>query len=51
MLEKSKQYFSDYPNHSWIEFDIDNSCIRNAEEKSEIHFDYGELRNIKAISN
>lgn len=47
MLEFTKKYFSDYPNHSWIEFDIDTSTVRNAEQKDGVFFDYGELRKIK----
>ena len=47
MLSEAKQYFSKYSNHSWIEFDIDLSLIRNAEDKDGIHYDYGELRKIK----
>lgn len=47
MLSDAKQYFSDYPNHSWIEFNIDTSSVRNAEHKDDIFYDYGELRKIK----
>ena len=47
MLYDAKQYFYDYPNHSWIEFDIDISSIRSAEYKDGIPYDYGELRRIK----
>lgn len=44
MLKDAKQYFKDYPEHSWINFDIDNQTIRNAEyERS---YFYGELRKI-----
>ena len=49
MLEQAKQYFSDYPEHSWIEFNIDTSTVRNVEQKDGIFFDYGELRKIKQI--
>ena len=53
MLSDAKQYFSFYPNHSWIEFDIDTSTVRNAEFKNGSTYDYGELRKIKEsdISN
>lgn len=47
MLSDAKQYFSQYPNHSWIEYDIDNSIVRNAENKDGVPYDYGELRKIK----
>lgn len=47
MLKQSKQYFSDYPEHSWVEFNIDTSTVRNAEQKDGVFFDYGELRIIK----
>ena len=33
ILEETRQYFSQYPNHSWIEFSIDTSVMRNAEYK------------------
>ena len=46
MLSDAKQYFSDYQNHSWIEFDIDNSVIRNAENKNGVSYDFGKLRKI-----
>lgn len=49
MLEHAKQYFSNYPNHSWIEFNIDTSSVRSAEQKDGIFFDYGELRKIKKL--
>ena len=47
MLEDAKQYFSDYPEHSWIYFDIDNENIRNAENKDGVPYFYGQLRHIK----
>ena len=47
MLEYTKQYFSNYPEHSWIEFLIDSSSVRNAENKDGIYYDYGQLRKIK----
>lgn len=47
MLSDAKQYFSDYPEHSWIEFDIDNETVRNAENKEGVPYFYGELRKIK----
>lgn len=46
MLSNSKQYFSDYPNHSWISFDIDEGLVKNAENKDGVLFDYGKLRKI-----
>ena len=50
MLNYARNYFSQYPEHSWIEFNIDTSSIRNAEYKDGIFFNYGELRKIKNIS-
>ena len=47
MLSETKQYFSKYPNHSWIEFDINLSIIRNAENKDGMLYNYGKLRKIK----
>lgn len=47
MLQDTRNYFSIYPNHSWIEFNIDTSIVRNAEHKDGISYDYGELRKIK----
>ena len=46
MLEEAKQYFADYPNHSWIIYDIDNSTIRNAEHKDGVPYNFGELHKI-----
>ncbi len=50
MLTQTKEYFSNYPNHSWIEYNIDTSTVRNAEQKDGVFFDYGELRRIKEAS-
>lgn len=47
MLDYTRNYFSQYPNHSWIEFNIDTSTIRNAEHKDGICYNYDELRTIK----
>lgn len=47
MLNYARNYFSLYPNHSWIEFNIDTSSIRNAENKEGIPYDFGVLRTIK----
>lgn len=47
MLSDACNYFIDYPNHSWIEYDIDNSVVHNAEYKDGISYDYGKLRKIK----
>lgn len=49
MLSYARNYFSEFPNHSWIEFDIDSSTVRNAENKEGVFFNYGELRKIKDI--
>lgn len=47
MLSEARKYFSDYQNRSWMEYDIDNSIVRNAEHKDGIPYDYGKLRKIK----
>ena len=47
MLNQARQYFSDYPQHSWIEFNIDTSTIRNAENPNGSPYDFGILRTIK----
>lgn len=46
MLDDAKRYFADYPQHSWIEYNIDSSTVRNAENKDGAHYDFGELRKI-----
>lgn len=50
MLDDAKQYFSQYPNHSWIEFNIDTSTVRSVEYKDGVCYDYGNLRTIKDIA-
>lgn len=47
MLQDARNYFSEYPNHSWIEFNLDTSTVRNAEHKGGIPYDFGSLRTIK----
>lgn len=47
MLSEARSYFSTYPNHSWIEFNISTSTVRNAENKDGIPYDFGTLRTIK----
>lgn len=53
MLKETREYFKRYPFHSWIEFNIDTSSVRNAECKNGIAYNYGKLRKIKEfeISN
>lgn len=46
MLSFARQYFSDHPNHSWIEFNIDTSTVRNAENKQGAPYNFGTLRKI-----
>ena len=46
MLEQAKQYFNT-TNHTWVEYNIDTSLMRNAENKEGVFFDFGELRKIK----
>lgn len=47
MLSDTRNYFFEYQNHSWIEFNIDESIVRNAECKNGTLYNYGELRTIK----
>lgn len=47
MLQDTRQYFIDYPQHSWVEFNIDISIVRNAENHQGISYDFGSLRTIK----
>ena len=47
MLFDTRNYFSFYPNHFWIEFNIDTSSLRNAEHPQGISYSFGELRRIK----
>lgn len=47
MLSEARNYFSEYPNHSWIEFNLDTSLVCNAENKQGIPYDFGTLRRIK----
>ena len=47
MLSEAKQYFLDYPEHSWIEFNISESTLRNAEHKQGIPYNFGSLRTVK----
>lgn len=47
MLQEARDYFSQYPNHSWYEFNISTSTIRNAEHKDSLPYDFGTLRTIK----
>lgn len=49
MLEQAKEYFST-TSHTWIEYNIDTSSVRNAEHKDGVFFNYGELRKIKRIA-
>lgn len=48
MLSDAKQYFTQYPNHSWITYNIDTSTVRNAENKDGVPYDFGELRKISS---
>lgn len=49
MLNEARTYFNSTP-HTWIEYNIDNSTIRNAEHKTGTLYDFGELRQIKEAS-
>lgn len=48
MLQQAREYFNT-TSHSWINYDIDNSKMINAENKDigGVFFDYGKLRKIK----
>ena len=46
MLEQTKEYFATYPEHSWVEFDLDTSTVRNAEHKDGVYFYYGDLHKL-----
>lgn len=50
MLDETKKYFSNYPEHSWIEYDIDTSVVRNAEHKDGVFFDFKKLRKINNVA-
>lgn len=47
MLCYTRSYFSKYPQHSWIEFNIDLSSVRSAEYADGISYNYGGLHTIK----
>jgi very-short-patch-repair endonuclease len=47
ILQNARSYFSQYPNHSWIEFNIDTSSVRNAENPQGVSYYFGSLRTIK----
>lgn len=49
MLDQAKEYFNT-TNHTWIEYNIDSSTVRNAENKEGVYYKYGELRKIKKVS-
>lgn len=49
MLDQAKEYFST-TTHTWIEYNIDSSTMRNAENKEGVYYKYGELRKIKKVS-
>lgn len=36
-----------YQNHSWIEWNLDSSIVRNAEQNEGTNYDFGKLRRIK----
>ena len=49
MVTQSKQYFADFPDHSWMEWNIDKGIYRNAEYKDGVLFNYGELRSLRNV--
>lgn len=46
MLEEAKEYFN-ATVHTWVEYDIDKSIMRNAVNQDGIYYDFGVLRKIK----
>lgn len=48
MLEQAKEYFNT-TNHTWVEYNIDTSLMRNAEHKEGVFFNFGNLRKIKKV--
>ena len=44
MLRYTRDYFRDYPDHSWIRFDIDHGLVYNAENKDGVIYNYGNIR-------
>lgn len=46
MLSDARNYFLLYPNHSWIEFNIDTSLVLSAEYKDGVLYNFGDLRKI-----
>lgn len=46
LLSYTRNFFKENPERSWIEFDIDNSIIRNALHKDGEFFNYGKLRKL-----
>ena len=49
MLEQARTYFNT-TTHTWIEYNIDTSMMRNAENKNGVYFDFGDLKKIKQAS-
>lgn len=49
MLNQAKEYFNN-TTHTWVEYNIDASLMRNAENKDGVFFDFGKLRKIKKAS-
>lgn len=50
ILSYARTYFSEYPHHSWCDFNIDTSQVFNTENKDGIFFDYGELRSLRQVA-
>ena len=50
ILSYARTYFSEYPHHSWCDFNIDTSQVFNAENKDGIVVDYGELRSLRQVA-
>lgn len=43
MLQDARRYFQNYPNHSWITFDIDDGVVYSAEYKKGELYNFGKL--------
>lgn len=49
MFDISKDYFNS-TNHTWVEWDIDNNTVKNAENLEGSYFNYGKVKHLKRIS-
>lgn len=49
MFEEAKEYLKT-TTHTWVEYDIDKSIMRNAVNKDGIYYDFGILRKLKHVA-